>query len=226
MIRKHPKAWAAIGLTTLLCISVYCQAQSASRSEVTEWTWEVRPEQVDRQLPNVLLVGDSITRNYFAEVQRGLSGRANVYLFAASTSLGDPRLDAQLNEFAALQGVAFRVVHFNNGMHGWSYTEKEYEAAFPGYVTTLRKVAPGAHLIWASTTPVRKDSPNGPSNKRIKERNAEALQIVTHDAIAIDDQYALMLRYPTLYLDDVHFNPEGSGVQGRQAVDAIGKYLQ
>jgi hypothetical protein len=226
MIRNHCKVLVAIGLSTLLYVSTYCQAQSTSRPETTEWTWAVRPDQVDRQLPNVLLVGDSITRNYFPEVQQELSGRANVYLFAASTSLGDPRLDSQLNEFAALEGVKFSVVHFNNGMHGWSYTEKEYATSFPAYVATLRKIAAGAHLIWASTTPVKKDSPLGASNKRIKVRNAEALQFVDRDSIAVDDQYTLMLRYPNLYLDDIHFNPEGSSLQGRQVVDTIEKYLK
>ncbi len=226
MIRNHCKIWVALSLCTLLCISACCQAQSTSQPEVIEWTWAVRPTQVDHQLPNVLLVGDSITRNYFPEVQREFSGRANVYLFAASTSLGDPRLDIQLNEFAALEGVKFSVIHFNNGMHGWSYTEKEYAAFFPSYVATLRKIASGAHLIWASTTPVKKDDPLGPSNKRIKVRNAEALQIVNRDLIAVDDQYALMLRYPNLYLDDIHFDPEGSSLQGRQVVGTIEKYLK
>lgn len=226
MIRNHCKVLVALSLCVLLYISAYCQAQSVSRSEVIEWTWAVRPSQVDHRLPNVLLVGDSITRNYFPEVQRELGGKANVYLFAASTSLGDPRLDIQLNEFAALEGVKFSVIHFNNGMHGWSYTEKEYAARFPHYVATLRKIASGAYLIWASTTPVKKDDPLGPSNERIKARNAEALQIVSRDSIAVDDQYALMLRYPNLYLDDIHFNPEGSNLQGRQVVGAIEKYLK
>jgi hypothetical protein len=226
MIRNRFKAWTAIGLSALLFVSACCQAQAISKPEITEWTWEVRPDHVDPKLPNVLLVGDSITRNYFPEVEHELSGRANVYLFAASTSLGDPRLDRQLNEFAALEDVKFSVVHFNNGMHGWAYTEKEYATAFPGYVATLRKIASGARLIWASTTPVRKDDPLGASNERIKARNTEALEIVKRDSIAVDDQYSLMLNYPKLYLDDVHFNPEGASVQGRQVVGTIGKYLK
>lgn len=226
MLRNHCKTWAMLGLCALWCMSAYGQAQSSSRPETIEWTWAAMPSQVDRQLPNVLLVGDSITRNYFPEVQRELSGKANVYLFAASTGLGDPRLDTQLNEFAALEGVKFSVVHFNNGMHGWSYTEKEYAEHFPSYLATLRKIASGAHFIWASTTPVKKDDPLGASNKRIKARNAEALQIVDHDSIAVDDQYELMLHYPNLYLDDIHFNPEGSRLQGKQVVGTIEKYLK
>lgn len=226
MIRNHFKVWTAIGLSALLFVSACCQAQAISKPEITEWTWEVRPDHVDQKLPNVLLVGDSITRNYFPEVARELDGRANVYLFAASTSLGDPRLDRQLSEFAALEGVKFSIVHFNNGMHGWAYTEKEYAASFPGYLATLRKIASGAHFIWASTTPVRKDDPAGPSNERIKARNAEALEVMTRASIGVDDQFSLMLRYPNLYMDDVHFNPEGSRVQGKQVVGSIEKYLK
>lgn len=226
MIRNHFKVWTAIGLSALLFVSACCQAQAISKPEITEWTWEVRPDHVDQKLPNVLLVGDSITRNYFPEVARELDGRANVYLFAASTSLGDPRLDRQLSEFAALEGVKFSIVHFNNGMHGWAYTEKEYAASFPGYLATLRKIASGAHFIWASTTPVRKDDPAGPSNERIKARNAEALEVMTRASIAVDDQFSLMLRYPNLYMDDVHFDPEGASVQGKQVVGSIEKYLK
>ena len=98
----------------------------ASRPEEIEWTWEVRPAHVDAKLPNVLLVGDSITRNYYPEVQRQLAKIANVYLFAASTSVGDPRLLHQLAEFSRMEAVPFNVVHFNNGMHGWTYSEEEY----------------------------------------------------------------------------------------------------
>jgi hypothetical protein len=226
MIRNHGKTWVAVGLYALLFVSACCQAQVASRPEITEWTWEVRPEHVDAQLPNVLLVGDSITRNYFPEVQQELSAKANVYLFAASTSLGDPRLDVQLKDFAALEGVTFSVVHFNNGMHGWAYTEKEYAASFADYVATLRKIASGAHFIWASTTPVRKESSPGPTNARIQVRNVEALRVVNRESIVVDDQYSLMLRHPNLYLDDVHFNPEGAVLQGRQVVKTIEPYLK
>jgi hypothetical protein len=68
-------------------------AQTAvSIPEEIEWTWEVRPAHPDPKLPNVLLLGDSITRNYFPQVVKDLTGIANVYLMAVSTSVGDPRL--------------------------------------------------------------------------------------------------------------------------------------
>ena len=65
---------------------------------------------------------------------------ANVYLMASSTSVGDPRLPRQIREFAAMENVPFRVVHFNNGMHGWDYTEAQYKAAFPEFLRTVRSL--------------------------------------------------------------------------------------
>jgi hypothetical protein len=51
----------------------------------------------------VLLVGDSISRNYFPEVTRDLKGVANLYLMASSICVGDPRLPAELISFAKLE---------------------------------------------------------------------------------------------------------------------------
>jgi len=41
-----------------------------------------------------------------------LANVANVYLFASSTPVGDPHLPHQLAEFAAMENVAYKVVHF------------------------------------------------------------------------------------------------------------------
>jgi hypothetical protein len=67
-----------------------------------------RPYNPDAVLPNVLLLGDSITRAYYSTVSGQLAGVANVYLFATSASVGDPRLTNQVAEFAKMQGARFR----------------------------------------------------------------------------------------------------------------------
>src|ERR1700688_4463938 len=109
--------------------------------EEIEWTWEVRPPHPDPKLPNVLLLGDSISRAYFPKVTKDLAGVANLYLMASSTSVGDPRLLRQIAEFSAMEGVRFSVVHFNNGMHGWAYSEEQYKTAFPAFLHAVRKLA-------------------------------------------------------------------------------------
>ncbi len=82
-----------IQLFLVVTASVSLIAQRGlSIPEEIEWTWEVRPPHPDPQLPNVLLLGDSISRNYFPQVTKDLAGVANIYLMASSTSVGDPHL--------------------------------------------------------------------------------------------------------------------------------------
>jgi hypothetical protein len=198
----------------------------SSRPEEIEWTWEVRPADPDAKLPNVLLVGDSISRNYFPEVQRQLNGVANVYLLATSASVGDPRLSKQLAEFDAMEAVQFRVVHFNNGMHGWKYSEAEYHRAFPAFLASIRALYPEASLVWASTTPVKADAPHGATNDRVNARNAIALSFVNATEISVDDQHALMMQHQDDFQDTVHFNDAGSRIQGKQAAECIRKLMR
>jgi hypothetical protein len=193
----------------------------ASNPEEIEWTWEVRPTHVDSKLPNVLLVGDSITRNYYPETQRQLSGVANVYLMATSASVGDPRLPQQLADFSAMEAVHFNVVHFNNGMHGWTYSEGDYRVAFPSFLAALHTIAPGASFIWATTTPVKVDAVPGPTNARVDARNSIAQIFIKDAGIPVDDQHELMTHHSDQYEDTVHFNTAGAAVQGRQAAQQI-----
>jgi len=217
---------SCVTLLTLACVcaaSMHLAAQKpVTIPEEIEWTWEVHPTNPDPQRPNVLLLGDSISRNYFPEVKKDLDGVANVYLMASSTSVGDPRLGHQIAEFAAAEGVRFRVVHFNNGMHGWAYNEGQYKAAFPLFLRKVRSIADkhGA-LVWASTTPVRPDASNGATNPRVNERNAIALALVRAAGIPVDDQHALMLQHQDAYEDSIHFNTAGASIQGDQAAATI-----
>jgi lysophospholipase L1-like esterase len=151
-----------------------------------------------------------------------LGGIANVYLFATSVSSGDPRLAKQLRDYFKSMGLPFAVIHFNNGMHGWFYTEEQYAAGLPGMISSIRKGARHAVLEWASTTPVLHDSLNGEStNARIDERNRLASLSMQRRRIRIDDQHALMMKHQDLHLDDVHFTPEGAALQGRQVAASI-----
>jgi hypothetical protein len=187
--------------------------------EKIEWTWSDRSDSIDPHLPNVLLLGDSITRAYFPEVAKQLVGKANVYLFATSCGSGDARLSGQLRAYLDYAPV-FSVIHFNNGLHGWGYDEKTYAAGLPEMVGTLRRERPASRLIWATITPLRRANSGG-SNERIDVRNAAALALMRREGIAIDDQHQLMLAHGDLHLDDTHFNDAGTVIQGDQAAHSI-----
>ena len=75
----------------------------------------------ETNLPRVLLIGDSITRDYYSEVEKHLDGKAYVGRLATSRFIGDPVLLSEIK--SVLDGAKFDVIHFNNGMHGWQHTE-------------------------------------------------------------------------------------------------------
>ena len=193
--------------------------------EKIEWTWAAQPDSVDPALPNVLLIGDSITRGYYPEVAKLLSGRANCYLFATSAASGDPRLIRQVDDYFAMMPIKFAVIHFNNGMHGWRYTEAAYGSSLPALVETLRAKSHGAKLVWATTTPVHAEDPSGATNPRIDQRNAESLRTMQRFHILIDDQHALMAVHDDLHNGDVHYTKTGSAIQARQVQQIITKLL-
>lgn len=201
-------------------------------TEKIEWTWSDRPAAPVEGLPNVLVEGDSITRGYYPAVEKDLRGVANVYLFATSACSGDPRLPGQLRDYFKMMGMRFAVVQFNNGMHGWGYTEAQYAGGLPKMIAALRAGTSKAKLIWATTTPLLKDGavPGGPgteeaTNARIDARNRMAAEVMRREGIVIDDQHALMLKHQDLHNGDVHYTDTGYAVAGAQAAEMIRKAL-
>jgi hypothetical protein len=206
--------------------SVYAAGKLNSkriRREDIEWCDVWMPNMNRSDLPRVLLVGDSITRAYFKGVEQNLRGKAYCARVATSKAVGDPALKMELHVF--LSEAKFDVVHFNIGMHGWDYSEDEYQRYLPELLKVIRKDAPGAKLIWASTTPVRKDQVPGPTNDRIRARNAIAQKYFSHERIPIDDLSTLMIAHPDMHSDDVHFNSEGVSIQANQVALEIEKLL-
>ena len=195
--------------------------------ETIEWldVWVPGNNVTDR--PRVLLVGDSITRDYYKAVEDRLQGKAVVCRLATSKSLGDPAL---LDEVRLVLGQAtFDVVHFNNGMHGWGYTEDEYAKAVPDLVAAIRKAAPGAKLVWASTTPVRvarRVDRLDPKTARVKARNAAAAEVMRRANIPVNDLFGLAAEKPGWFSDDgVHLNATGSAALGEQVATHVLKVL-
>jgi hypothetical protein len=189
-------------------------------TEKIEWTYSDRPEKSDPALPNVLLIGDSITRAYYPAVAKGLDAKANCYYFATSASVGDERIAHQLAEYFNMIQVRFDVVHFNNGMHGWRYTEDEYGKYFAEFLAAIRAGSLQEKLIWASTTPVRKEQPGGATNARIEARNAIAAHSIG-PLIRIDDQYLIMTAHSGLHSDDVHFTPKAARFKPCKSLQAL-----
>ena len=184
----------------------------------------------ETNLQRVLLIGDSITRAYYPQVEKNLEGKAYVARLASSRFISDPVL---LQEIAlVLDNNKFDIIHFNNGMHGWQHSEKEYADAFPKFLATIKAHAPDAKLIWANTTTL-KVSPTLPpgdqtqsSDERIAQRNAIALEYIQPAGIDVDDLNSLVKGHPEYHSDNVHFNDQGIALQAAQVAAHIEPLLK
>ncbi len=191
--------------------------------ERIEWLDVWIPHTDGHDLPRVLLIGDSITKGYYKPVEDKLAGKAYVARLTTSKSLGDPILLEQVA--LVLREQAFDVIHFNNGLHGPGYSEQEYAAAFPELLSVLRKYAPRARLIWATTTDVRMANELNtvsPKTERVLERNRLAAAIVAREKIPVDDLFTVIRDHPDYHVaDGVHFNQEGIAVLAKQVSETI-----
>ena len=195
--------------------------------ERIEWSdiWIVNADRDDR--PRVLLIGDSIARGYYGAVEKALGDKASCARYTTSKFMGNPDFMTELN--VLLKRYRFDVIHINNGLHGWEYTEKQYEESFPKLLATLERHAKGAALIWATTTPVRtgKDLAEfAKGTERVKERNRIAVEFANKHEIPVNDLYGLVAEHPEYFAGDgTHFNDRGQAAQGKQVADAISRHL-
>src|SRR5881394_3655599 len=179
----------AAGVAINLAAAVPKAAQFSR--EAIEWCDIWISHANESNLPRVLLIGDSIARDYYPEVEKRLAGKAFVARLATSRFVADPVLLKEID--LVLDGTKFDVIHFNNGMHGWQHSEEAYRKAFPKLIKTIRAHAPKSKLIWATTTPLRdgKDltyhTKAEYSDERIAARNALAAEIVTAQNIPTVD---------------------------------------
>jgi hypothetical protein len=201
----------------------------ASAKESIEWCDIWISHANETNLPRVLLIGDSITRAYYPQVERLLVGKAYVARLTSSAFISDPALLMQIR--MVLSQYKFEVIHFNNGMHGWQHGEKEYEQAFPEYLKTIRECAPNAKLIWANTTPLKASPPLSENDTiatddRIARRNAIAAKFVRVQGIPVEDLNTPMQGHPEYHDGNVHFNSRGIAVQANLVADDVGKLLR
>jgi len=197
---------------------------------------------IDPSLPNVLIIGDSISLGYTPYVRKILKDRANVIHNpgnAQGTTLGVAKLSEWLGD------TKWDVIHFNWGLHDLKHVKKAgsmqnsnnpndpQQADLPTYTKNLESLvkqlkATGAKLIFATTTPY----PAGVKPCRQPEDavryNAVALKIMKENNIPVNDLYSLVL--PKLAKIqkpvNVHFLPEGYQLMARQVADAILKVLE
>ncbi|MES2808397.1 MAG: SGNH/GDSL hydrolase family protein [Bacteroidota bacterium] len=203
----------ALALLLFFAVAMPAAAQDKILREDIEWTDVWMPNTNNKGLPRILLIGNSIVRGYYPEVAKLMEGKAYVARLSTSKSLCDPALNKEVALFISYN--KFDIIQFNNGLHGFDYTEADYKKAFPAFVKTIRKAAPNAKLVWASTTPMR-NYPDAktlhPRSERVKERNRIALEYIsTQKDITVNDLWATVIDHTEYYQggDGTHPIPAG-----------------
>lgn len=191
-----------------------------NRREEIEWCNVWITSASTTALPRVLLVGDSITQSYYPTVEAELAGQFSCTRLATSRCVCDPVFRRELD--LVLTDYRYAVIHFNNGLHGWAYTESEYAAALPPILDTL---SAAGRVIWASSTPMRNPSDLttfAEMTTRIRQRNQLAATVATARQIPINDLFTLAEAHPEYYSQDgVHFQGSGQQAAGRQVARLI-----
>jgi len=196
------------------------------------WGFHPAPSH-DTNLPNILLVGDSVLNAYRSTVAKDLQGKANVDIWINPYHQASPGLNNDIKAMLTTNGP-YAVIHFNIGLHGWQkgrIPEGQYDPLTRKMVQTYIDNARGAQLIWASTTPVRVKGTDGQLdpeiNTTIVEHNAMALKIMEDNKIPVDDLYGLMTNHLDLgAADGIHWSPEGARIEGDAVAAAIKPFLE
>ena len=150
----------------------YPVAENVRGHENTEWSISYAYHLTDakKNLPRVLLVGDSICQGYQGKVAAKLDGKANVTYWASSYCVTSPGYMRLLAFY--LDEASYDVIHFNNGLHSCETPVADYEKAYRNALRLIKDRQPGAKIVWASSTPLNMANAERPA--KVVQLNAAA----------------------------------------------------
>lgn len=171
-----------------------------------------------KNLPRVLLVGDSICNGYQGEVCRLLDGKMNVSYWISSYCVTSPNYMKFLSLY--LDEAKYDVVHFNNGLHSLETSTDAYANGIRAALELVGSKHPKAKIVWCSSTPLKVAE----KTAKAKELNEAAAKVVAElGGIATNDLFALCdpLDRATNWSDTYHFRREAKVKQADQVAASV-----
>jgi beta-glucanase (GH16 family) len=244
MKHKHRLMWSVALTACLLQASIFAAERGAKPG--TKPPAHLRKAFANPKdnpgLPNVLLIGDSISIGYTLAVRKLLVGKADVFRPLTNCAHSGSGV-RKIKKWVGTR--KWDVIHFNFGI--WDthllhkgrlvrkrskykpedlkrrYTTEQHVENLTKIVATLKKT--GARLIWASTTPYVS---YGEDTKLLVVKNNKAARaFMGKNNIAVNDLHALAL--PNLKTwqssDGCHFNRTGYAQLARQVAAHISAAL-
>jgi len=200
----------------------------------------VDPE-VDPSLPNVLLIGDSISIGYHLAAREALAGKANV--FRPKTNCGPTtRGLEQIEQW--LGDRQWDVVHWNFGLHDLKYMGPNGEnladpaadtshpqVAIDAYAANIKSLAERIKkqakvVIWRETSPVPEGAAGRVPGDAKRYNAAAAKAIASVGGIETDPFCAFAETVADLQQPaNVHYTAEGSKALGEHVAEVIRQRL-
>lgn len=202
---------------------------------------------LDKKLPNILIIGDSISIGYLPFVKELMKEKALVTRpynedgsaeNCAGTTNGVKNIDRWIGD------TNWDVIHFNFGLHDIKHVdpvtgknshdpEHPHQADLKQYKKNLEVIveklkATGSKLIFATTTPYPDDVGGPLRDPGMPEKyNMAALKIMKKNGIMINDLFAFMLPRMTELQrpKNVHFTENGSKELANVVADTILKLI-
>ena len=171
-----------------------------------------------RDLPRVLLVGDSICNFYQTDVRERLKGKANVSFWVSSYCVTRPEYKRHL--LFALDDAKYDVIHFNNGLHSLKTPTDVWAKGLKATLALIREKQPQAKIVWCTSTPLT----DAPKTAKCRELNAAAAKVVADFGVsATDDLFAICdpLDRKENWKDVFHFKPEAVSKQADQVAASV-----
>ncbi|MEO1990792.1 MAG: SGNH/GDSL hydrolase family protein [Pirellulales bacterium] len=182
------------------------------------------PKSIQSDLPNVLIIGDSISIGYMLPLRKQLDGVANVFRPTTNcgpTIRGLEQLDSWLGD------RKWDLIQWNHGLHDLKYMgpkgenlsdpddatshqqvpPKEYEKNLHTLTKRLKKT--GATLVFCETTPV----PEGAGGRVVgdsKKYNAIAQRVMREENVAINTLFDFASENVPTRPANVHYTSENS----------------
>ena len=195
-------------------------SENVRGNENTEWSIAYAYGLTDetRDLPRVLLVGDSICNDYRAGVREQLKGKMNVSYWISSycvtSSAYLPMLSIYLDE------AKYDVIHFNNGLHSLKTPTAAYETGLRNALSLIREKQPAAKLVWCSSTSLT----NAVKTAKCRELNVAAAKVITEfGGIVTDDLFSFLdpLDRQENWRDEYHHKPSLCVKEAEQVAASI-----
>ena len=216
---------------------VTSEAKRDNRKRATSSTPQDNPE-----LPNVLLIGDSISIGYTADVQKQLAGKADVFRIPGNGKYSEYGLQ-NLNKWIGSR--KWDVIHFNFGLHDLKFmgptgknladpnaATSHRQVPIDQYAANLKKIAErlkatGATVIWRETTPVPEGAAGRIPDDAKRYNDAAAKVMAEVGGIQTDPMYDFATEHADLQLKaNVHYTPAGSKKLAEQVAKSVRSALE